>query len=214
MASRSRVGVRNTSSLSQVRAVEVKSRATEQVELPEQVVSIADNKVVIGDEQDVEVFNEPSANEFKNIWFISNKPLSKNIKENLSYDGIQSHDVQLFTNRTTDDLLNMHGVQHIWTDISNKHALKWVACNIMNKGSYKIVLVISAIGCQKLGKWITDLRDTDQIDIEIKLKDLKKLKSLTVSGLLENLSVHTHIHPPPTLFDTLTKNGSVIKKKA
>lgn len=155
-----------------------------------------------------------SETEFKHIWIISNKKLTPNVKKHLSsYDNIVNHDSELFTNRDCKELMESHNCNHIWTDISNPKTLKWVAKNIMKKHLFKIVLAYSSIACQKASKWLDDLRDTEQLDLEIKYKDLAKLKSLTVGGLMSQLETFTSLHSPPTLLQTLTRDSRVIKKK-
>lgn len=144
----------------------------------------------------------------KNFLFISDSKISQAIRQQLrSYVNIRQFD-QNFTNRTCDDLYN-NNIQHLWINISNRQARRWLENNIKNKGCYTSVLVYR--GSTK-NKFLLDLEG--QVDIVSKMKHLNRLNALSLDELINKLGNRVPIHSPANaLMACLGCSKSIIKKK-
>jgi hypothetical protein len=143
--------------------------------------------------QETKIFetnDEPEAIEAeKKFLFISDAPLIGEIKKHVEYSNIRTYDTT-FVNRTCKDL-ESNGVQYIWIDICNTNARRWLELNVRKCDPYVSCLVWRG---NKRNKFLDDLKP--YVNIESKLENLGRLKSLSMRELMENLENHTEIHAP------------------
>jgi hypothetical protein len=156
-------------------------------------------------------------NPISNLWFIADFKMDKNIQKQLSaqYSNIQDWNRDNFANRPPAVMLKEFEVQHLWTDISNTHALKYVKQYIKENSTYTTVLIHRSRKNSKHQKWIADLMAIDgAIDIKLQSRDIAKISSLTLSGLIEQIDGQIELHAPAGglgLFTCLT--SALVKGK-
>lgn len=128
-----------------------------------------------------------------NYMFIADCGMTTPIKQQLkSYTNIRSFDNN-FVNRSTLDLLQ-NGIEHIWVNIKNARARRWLELNLKPCVCYTKVLVWRG---SKLNKFLSDVRP--YIDIESKISNLNKLNALSLDELMGKLDDHIGIHSPANI---------------
>jgi len=164
-------------------------------------------------DEDEVILDEPeedAEDKFKNILFISDRPLSKEIQTELSqYNNIKQFDVETFANRSLSTLLDMN-VTHIWVNLKVREGRNYLKTQLMKPHKYGVIVCYHG---NKNQKWIKQLES--KTDYLCKLSELNKLKSLTYGELQEKISNSIDIHEPAKslLFELLTCSSAIIKSK-
>lgn len=146
--------------------------------------------------KDVKTVEPEESEPEKKFLFISDAPLIGEIKKHVEYSNIRTYDTT-FVNRTCKDL-ESNGIQYIWIDISNTKARQWLELNLKKTDPFISCLVWRG---SKRNKFLVDLRP--YVNIESKLENLGRLKSLSMRELMDNLENHVDIHPPANRLLTL-----------
>lgn len=153
--------------------------------------------------------DDSDEDKFRHILFVSDCKLIPSIRQQLDdYRNIKEYDRETFTNRSCFDLHDKK-IEHIWVNLSDKHARYWISKNILKNKIYTSVCVYSG---DKRSKWIEDVKK--HCEIIIKARDLGKLKSLTFGEFQDNISSGLDIHPPvKKLLGCLFGSKNLSKKK-
>jgi hypothetical protein len=180
-----------------------------------QIDNFVEEEVVDDKEDKVDItYEEPS--KITNLWFISDCELDGNIKEQLSahYSNIQNWNRECFTNRSPKVMLEEFGIDHMWTCIKNKHALEYVRQFVKKNTTYTTILVHKSTKNGKHQKWVSQLMALEgAIDVKIRSKDLRKMHSLTLTGLMDVISDSIHINPPASLMASIIGCSKHLLKK-
>lgn len=151
-------------------------------------------------------------------WFISDCPMDKNIHAQFAdqFSHIRDWSRDDFANRPPHTMLNDYDVQHIWTNITDKHAAKYVKSFVKTNTTYTTVLVRRSLKNSKHSKWVRDLMDIeDAIDHVLQQSDLKNVHALTLDELFHSIEDQIELHAPPTCFGMITGlSNKVISKNA
>lgn len=143
---------------------------------------------------------------FKNCMFISDKPLSDNIKTQLGFKDVRPFDSN-FTNRKPSQLLAAQ-IDHIWIDLSDSKARHWLELNL-KKNCYTRVLIHER---GKNQKFLKDLES--HCDVVTKLKDVKRLSALSFDELMGQMGDMVKIHSPASCLGELLGCSKNINKKS
>ena len=126
--------------------------------------------------------------QFDRVLFITDIKLSM-VKDKVHFQGITEYS-DSFINRSSEDLFKLD-IKHIWINIANKKAKKWLEANLKNNRCYSSILTY--IGSSK-NKFLTDLKP--YVDIVCPLKQLNKFSSLNLKDLLNQVDNLIQIHSP------------------
>lgn len=141
--------------------------------------------------------------QFKNVMFISDLKLNDEIKKELyEWSSIRNYSNQ-FTNRTIKELYDC-GIEHIWINIDDTDARHWLEQNIKKNTHYTTVLVYKG---HIRNLFLIDLKE--HVQTTIRLKDLKKLKSLTFDELLHKIDNIVKIHSPASCLSSIIGCGNL-----
>lgn len=130
----------------------------------------------------------------KGILFICDCDMNSVVKEQLSeHERVKPFSIELFTNRTLDELYEKHSVKMVWVNVKDKNARYWLGQQLPKKSQY--FKVISVYSVSKKSKWLSDVSEFSQYCC--KLSELKKqIKALDFEGMLGQLQ-HVDIHDAP-----------------
>lgn len=129
-------------------------------------------------------------NRFANVLFISDQKLTTDIEGKLhSMTPVVNYST-LFINRTP-AMLKEKGVTHIWINISQTDARRWLEQCLTTQDAYTTVLLYSG---SSRNLFLDDLKD--HVDITCKIKQLDKLQALSFEDLISGVDNMLKIHSP------------------
>ena len=171
-----------------------------------------DEDLVISEPECEPVDVADATNKYENCLFISDRKISKNIKNLLhEFDKIHEYDNQLFCNRSPESLKKDYNVENIWINLKYKKARVWCGKQLKKNETYAVVVAYSG---KKTQKWISDLEDSKKVDVCCKIEDLHKLKSLDLNEFVNNLSNVLNIHSPASpLMACLGLSNKITRKQ-
>jgi hypothetical protein len=157
------------------------------------------------------------AKKFQNLWFIADCKLSPKMREQLieNYSNIRSFNMRLFANRSPQVLRDDFNVEHMWTNISDANAREYVRQFIKGNSAFTTVLVRRCVKNAKSQRWIKELNDVEgAIDVSMRVKDLNRIESLTMDGLVDQLEQSITLTAPGSTIGLLTAcTRSLLKKR-
>jgi len=152
-------------------------------------------------------YEPPSDDPVKHYMFISDVGVNVLVKHQLNeFKSVKSYN-QNFVNRNCKDLVKL-GVDHIWLNLSSKPARDWLQKNLKPNQDFVAVLVY---GSSKRSKFLDDLDGL--VQVKCKLKDLKKLRGMSISQLVGGMDNFTTIHDKPHCLAWLVGCSKSIKPK-
>tara|TARA_R110000796_G_scaffold183541_4_gene300145 strand:+ start:1647 stop:2264 length:618 start_codon:yes stop_codon:yes gene_type:complete len=159
-------------------------------------LTVQDSKSLEAEEV-LSAVNDCDAFSFQNTMFISDKSMTREMKNKLDdFPKIKEWTDQ-FINRDCMQLCDL-GVSSCWVNLSDKKARGWLQINLAKPEPYTTILVWNG---NKKQKYLLDL--ADKIDIKIRGSDLDKLKSLSFTDLLIQSLNFQRIHQPAGKLDEL-----------